>query len=760
MTDISLTIGNILESFVGPLIAVFIPGIFIGYSRALSLPVRGAYAILISLSVTTVSTLTLSVLHLNVLWHIAVLFVLIAMMYKQALHGLIKNLPVIVISLCLVASLSVPYFLRLSGLPTGDSQKALLWAREIIVSKQLPQYDRSRELLNRDPFDFYTPGLHTLTAFVWAASNGTIASVGMLSLFVAIGIAWIASSITTSLLMNFAVQYRAIGAIVAAFLTLTNIRFLRYIREPGYHFQNLVGEFFLIGLIFLTLRLVKKWSYRDAILAILCAVSLLTTHQFSSFIGAVVGIIAGIAIIYLRWNDVRGFLSRKRSRVWILTALAGIFIGALLFLSPIPAKLQDIFSLKPHLVSQTPSILDYPNILGTTWFLLGIGGLIIVLSKVRSSRYMLFMLYPVSILALSQGPRMYLDIPPVRALLTVVVPLSICGSLCVVYLITSASHRKITAFVYATIILIMSVVSVSHSYSSSSTALSTNSTVTPQLIKLAKAISIEHSPNVVLIDDYNKRAASWLVLSGNPMVTRIAADIRQQMRESIQSEQRSQIYRNLLDYEKIFALGSNPIIVNLLNRHLIGYVTGIQDTSETSFSNNPALKEFAREDTVILFKPIQRIPPPTDLDEWLLRSTTLANDIGDKEDSFKHLQASVRTPRLGAPMISENTTYRTTTSARIPIVFNVGAYTQVLWDGDDNALPDGRLQFVIKELNKSRELSVELDTGAQFTPGPDGFYEIPGSVVPIDEKGFITLTLLNPDEFPIDIDLVALGLVS
>jgi hypothetical protein len=264
----------------------------------------------------------------------------------------------------------------------------------------------------------------------------------------------------------------------------------------------------------------------------------------------------------------------------------------------------------------------------------------------------------------------------------------------------------------------------------------------------------------VLIDDYNRRSASWLVLSGAPMFTRIAADLERQMEESRQSKLRMDLYLRQLKYEKIVQLGSLPQISSLLSQSNIGYVTGIANTSQFSFAHNPLLAPVGIADDITLYK----VQDSKDMCKsvecaFLLRSATLANDIGDGMDTFEHLQISIRSPKLSEPLAQGNTTYRETTSPIIPLSFNVGDYVRVLWDPNNVYRPETKLTFMLWLTRPVSGLSLLTSSGEEI-PLPYKEHitvELPQHMVQINDKGFVSLSLINSREANVPIDLIALG---
>lgn len=605
----------------------------------------------------------------------------------------------------------LPFFSFHQGLPTGDSQKSIIWAQQILATSHLPNYQAAIANLNRDPIDFYTPVLHLLTALI--LKIGGLPGVGIFAIILSLATAAVGACLAYHFLPATA---RRLAPPLTFILILTHERFLRYIREPGYHFQNIVGEFLLFSLLLFGLSLIRRWRWSTFAAAGLTAALLALSHQFSFFLAgfALIPVFIALAITY-------------RRAAFTLAPLLAMFLIAGFSLG-LHHKLPDIFSASPHLLPQTPGVFKILDLMGPAWTLLGAGGLVLLIKHTREAATRTLGISFIVLLLLSQAPRFSIDIPPVRALLYSVIPLSITGA----YLLSRLLQQKYIVRLI-TIILVATFATISTTKAFAlSHSVRTNSTLTPGILELASDIK-----SGVLIDDYNRRSASWLVLSEHPMFTRIAADLETQMNETHQSPLRRQLYLNQLDYEKIFSLGSLPGITQLMTKQNIGYLTGIDGSSDSSFPHNPALQAVKKIDDITLYK--FSSPAGTE-GSWLLKSSTLANDIGDLEDTFKHLPASLSATRLSDPQVAGQTTFRTTTAPIIPLKFNVGDYVRVLWDQDNDRKPDTSLELLVKYTDHEEQQKILPEEAS------------------IDEDGFITLTVSNPEQKPLHFDLIALGL--
>ncbi|MEO6077815.1 MAG: DUF6541 family protein, partial [Candidatus Andersenbacteria bacterium] len=632
--------------------------------------------------------------------------------------------------------------------------KSIIWAQDSITSNHLPDYSKSFTLLNRDPVDFYTPGLHSVSALLMKISPLPLTTISIFSIVAAVAVAIIAGAITQELFPKNKYKFLPIISMV---LLLTQFRFLRYLREPGYHYQNIFGEFFLFGMMLLALSFIARKKYIDAGLFFVSAIALFFSHQFSMFMGAFAFLFGGLALAIVHHKDIeKSVREHWHITIGILAAGIGAIVVAIFF--GLVKKIPAIFTLHPHLANLLPNITDYPSTMGAVWFSAGILGLIIIgVEAFRKRRmnamHIVFVVMALALFVLSQGPNIGIDIPPIRALFYSALPLSISGA----YFFWISGSRRKSFFILAIIIFIISCnASVQKAYATISHATRTNSTLTPEQGHVIDALRTDPSSQGVLIDDYNRRSASWLVLSGHSMMTRISSDLQTQMNEAGQSRIRNALYLNQLDYEKIFALGSMPEIGNLFVKHNLKYVTGIANSSQFAFAHNPVLQPGIIADDMTLYK-IKNNNFSCLKDsvcDFLLKPTTLANDIGDDEDTFEHLEASIRTPELSDPKDVKNVTYRETTSPYIPLEFNVADYVQKIWSSS------APRKFLLQVTKPVSGLSLITSSGKKIAlpVSTTAIIIINSEDAVIDDRGFITLTIDNPMRERVGIDLVALGI--
>lgn len=754
-------ISSMLWSALSPLVTLLIPGVFLVSSQEAP-AARLARVGLWSFATWTLVTFVVAFLHLPLLYAVVIMgAVAVAAAWRQGFSWQ----PVIVKAkvwgpICFFSTIAYVFFggaflINHDALPTGDSQKAIFWGHRSATASRLPDYQQSINLLNRDPVDFYTPGLHTLTGVLVSLPGNSLSSIGWLAIAASIVVAIIAMAMVYELTPRTRQPWLPY---LVGYVVLTNPRFLRYLREPGYHLQNVIGELFLFGLLFLGLSLLRRWHWSDVLLATMVGIALLISHQFSAFLAAFILAPTGAL---LGWHYGKKKLRPHLSLVKILGVLiiAGLCLAAGYVLG-LHQKIPHLFTTLPHLRPLVLPLSTYPRLLGFTWLYGGLlGWLIMTRAGRRRPSTWGFTGALLICFALSYGPWWGVDIPPVRALFYSIVPLGVAMGAGIAALGKLPFRNRLLSATTVTAVLLSGGYACAQALAVNNTV-RTNATLTAGQGALAQELMNVAPPGGVLVDDYNRRSSSWLLLGGRPTYTRLAADIKTQMAEAKQSSTRNQLYFNHLDYEKIFAMGSFPEVMLLLEKHGIDFVTGIRGSSEDAFAHNPALRAHRRADDITLFTRIPRGPSslPPDVALWLLRPSTLVNDIGDSEDTFEHLPASLRSTRLGTPEAAGGQTWRTTTAPRFTLRFNVRDYTRVLWSKNALLIPDTSLEFYSQLSRPLPNLTLVTAAGERVALRSHAMIRLAAASVPFDEDGFITLVIENPTELPVAIDLIALGL--
>lgn len=397
------------------------------------------------------STLGLTALHLpltswvvipaNTLPLLLVLFHPAARLQTRArLHAVSLPASTVLVVLFTTIALAFPLLTIQQGLPTGDVQKSIFWAQRILTTQAFPDYADALAI-NRDPADFAIPGLHTLTAALVRMSDDPYGSTAWFSLLGALLLAGLAAAFAGQLAGS-SVSLPALAFLLVA----TNSRFLRYTLAPGYHYQNLIGELFLFaGFLFLVHAVGGRGGGRFVGLAAVFAVALPLVHQFSAFVGALALLIIFLSLVVHFRGEIFTMVRRlapARRRV-LLTGglLAVVALLAALTTSSLPGKLPHLFTASPHLRTYVIPLTSIPALLGTSFTLLGmVGVLVLGLRLWRRElewRWALLLLWMGVLLALSQGTRAFIDIPSARTLFYLTTPLAISAALGV----TSALER-------------------------------------------------------------------------------------------------------------------------------------------------------------------------------------------------------------------------------------------------------------------------------------------------------------------------------
>ncbi len=763
-----------LLTILAPALVFILPGIVLldGKKKDNAI-IDAARVCLWSLAIAVLVTLAVTALHLPFIVAVAIMMsiTLIAGMrsnYAAFLRGYWQLGLIVIGAAVAYVIVSIPFITFHQGLPTGDAQKAMYFGQEIINTRSLPNYALSPALLNRDPVDFYTPGLHTLTAMIMDISPYPYFSIGFFSIAASIALVIMGAALAAVLNPSKALP----TAVIAALFIATHVRFLRYVREPGYHLQNVVGEVLLFGFILLLVLLLNQWRRSNAMLAVLTMIALVAVHQFSTFIA----VFMATPIILLALWQYRISLLQRAARPYVVTGLALIIavIISLFYQLDLTHKMKDLFTGQPHLIADVPRFMDYFMLMGRTWMTAGVAGLLFVawLSwKKRSVLLGAFIGSTLVLLFLTQGPRFSIDIPSVRALLYAVIPLSVLAAIGVNEILSLKQQIKerftrwAVTVVIALAVFFITVNSVSSAFTLSHT-IRTNATLTAGIQSLIE--NIMTTPKLqptqgVIADTYNRQSLTWLLVTAQPTFARLASDIKRANQESKQSDLRQALYLHQLDFEKIYSLGSLPLVATIMNMYSVTWVTGVAGSSQSAFDHNPLLKKAISEDDVTLYAGSSTPVPPTyqhldSLSSWLLAPTTLVNDVGDDEDTLLHLPASLTATRLSPPRFEHGRTFRVTTAPFITLNFNVDTYVSSLWDVRGQ---DVQGWLLIDTVFAPANLSLRTPSGVTIPfPEAGAIVSLPASDLKVNDQGFVTITLINPSEQPIALDVVALGLAT
>ena len=196
---------NALIACALPVFTLITPGIFIFKQPQSTNDLLKHYSrsLLFNTAFLILGTLVITFFKLPIkLFFLVSLFIIILSLFLKrkeilSLRPLFSHASFLVIFLTLYLLFSLPFLFYHSGLPTGDSQKSIYWANTILTNSSLPEYNTSLEKLNRDPVDFFTPGLHTATAYLMSFSdtnNFQLMTIGFFSIAASLSLALVSSS--------------------------------------------------------------------------------------------------------------------------------------------------------------------------------------------------------------------------------------------------------------------------------------------------------------------------------------------------------------------------------------------------------------------------------------------------------------------------------------------------------------------------------------------------------------------------------------
>ncbi|TSC72445.1 MAG: hypothetical protein G01um101438_529 [Parcubacteria group bacterium Gr01-1014_38] len=700
--------------------------------------------------------------------------------------------------LLVVGVLLLPFLTVHRGLPTGDVQKAIFWGTEILESARLPDYAEATRF-NRDPADFATPALHTLTAAAMRLSGDPLRGPTWLAFLSGLFLAGLAAAFGS--LLDYHHRLSLLPPL-AFLLAAANARALRYTAAPGYHYQNLFGELFLLISFFALLHAIGGRGNQRVVLLTAAAAGLLPfVHQFSAFFAMLLLPTIFLILLLKYRGEVASLLVNRFAKRRSLLAAGALLAAALvatLLTNMAPSVFSRLVTPAPHLRASLILPSSIPELLGLPFVLLGIAGIIIAIVRLRRQdlewRWSLLLIWIFLLAALSQGPRWFLDIPSARTLFYIVTPLAVLAALAVaraVEQIRTLWPRAASLLIPVALALALApTVGVPLNAGlqgldqpTSGTSVLTdqthphNATLTPAMRELLSFLT-EHPPaceasrascrDAILVDDWGQRRSTWALLSPYRMVMRVGADIAVSAGEAHQSAQRRQQYETLLDFEKVFSLGTSPLIRPLLERHGISLLLGKNGSSADVFRRNPLLEPIFQTSEATLFRAkmdvaVQRMPVDAPDADFLLAPTTLVNDIGDAEDAAPHLPLPLFAPNSSHPLNISEQTIREIRSQESRIGINVGRFVPEFWDADRNRVVDRPLHLLLRALSNGARgrLLVENTVIATFALPTTGELRsirvtVPERLLRFNTSGeaFLTLAL---DRGPLRLDLLAVG---
>lgn len=268
------------------------------------------------------------------------------------------------------------------GLPGGDSYMAILWARIIERDLSIPAYAEIASLwLSTAPttglfLTYLTPFLHSfLFALVGLTGVSDFAVVLVLVVSVWVGILFLMFR-----MVDRVSRFEALAVI--AVLSLLGVRTFRYFSQTGFHFQNLVGDLFVILMILLAFNVMKREGVSRIkaylLLLVVGPVTVLFFHQLSGILVFVV-LLFFFPILLLLTPLPKDIAFRRRLKVTVIVAVGGLSALVLLVLSiPFFAELAGrLVMVSPDVRSILGPWNRYAEFMGPALWFLGVGGALV-----------------------------------------------------------------------------------------------------------------------------------------------------------------------------------------------------------------------------------------------------------------------------------------------------------------------------------------------------------------------------------------------
>ncbi len=327
--------------------------------------------------------------------------------------------------------------------PNGDSYMSVLWANIIQNDQSIPDYSVYSSEWNKPGSTYFTPFLHiNLAIYSWISGISTVYSVILINSICFIFL-FLALFITCRLLD------RNSGFIAGIIFILFSGRVLRYLILPGYHYQNLLGDFLLVFSIFLLLVIAQKKpnnSKKEIAILFFLLMALYYTHQLSFFVAF------WIIILPLTY-----FIIKITNPKHLIVIVGAVSLAAIIiFLSSHKFLLELFYAtfiyLDPLHISEVKSITEYPALIlnGELFLIAGLGiflyiiGLLNKKLNLRDKNLLLIVYQCLLLLILSFGPLIHLNIPPIRILWYIEYPLIILVSFFSVKFLRYSNLGRIT----------------------------------------------------------------------------------------------------------------------------------------------------------------------------------------------------------------------------------------------------------------------------------------------------------------------------
>ena len=342
--------------------------------------------------------------------------------------NIIKYILIVLIFLILQISFFSFYFYN-EFRPNGDSYMSILWSQLIENEKSahFNLYDENSKYLGREGEIYFTPLLHIINLATKSIIGINYESVVFLFLilmsFVFFGIFYI-------FLKNFSPELAIFSLII---YSVSFMRDKRYFIIPGYHYQNIFGDLFLILTLFLIYLILKRYeeeakiNWRYIIFLFLSINAVILYHQLSAFTiySILFFLVITILIFFNLYKRIYYLFIKEKSSFLVLLfliSLAYIILNYTLYGEWFLSIFTDV-PKDSSLFLEMRHFMDYGFLLGNNslfyFYLLAFPSLLIYfLSKIKSNYYklLLFVIPSIVILILTKGPLLNILTFPLRTL--------------------------------------------------------------------------------------------------------------------------------------------------------------------------------------------------------------------------------------------------------------------------------------------------------------------------------------------------------
>jgi hypothetical protein len=203
----------------------------------------------------------------------------------------------------------------------------------------------------------------------------------------------------------------------------------------------------------------------------------------------------------------------------------------------------------------------------------------------------------------------------------------------------------------------------------------------------------------------------------------------------------------------------------LLEKQNIKLIGSATDASADTFKYNPYLTPVFTntETTIYAFQPPAPGTAKDNEADFLLLPTTIANDLGDAEDTQAYSAISINATRISDPIFRDSRTLREIQSVDGTIRLNVGNYVAPVWHKDNANNISTPLKLLMRLQNNGAETTIKFndkEITTFNTPKDEKFSDVainlPGGTLNYNNKGFVNLTL-TIKHGPLVADLIAIG---